>query len=66
MTEFVKKHPYSVLLFDECEKGFPGIWDTLLSVLDEGEVADARGEVVNFRKYNYHPNLKYCFANDFA
>ena len=28
---------------------FPGIWDTLLSVLDEGEVADARGEVVNFR-----------------
>lgn len=49
MTEFVKKHPYSVLLFDECEKGFPGIWDTLLSVLDEGEVADARGEVVNFR-----------------
>lgn len=49
MTEFVKKHPYSVLLFDECEKGFPGIWDTLLSVLDEGEVADARGEIVNFR-----------------
>lgn len=49
MTEFIKKHPYSVLLFDECEKGFPGIWDTLLSVLDEGEVADARGEVVNFR-----------------
>lgn len=49
MTEYVKKNPYSVLLFDEAEKADPAIWDVLLSVFDDGEVADSRGEVVNFR-----------------
>lgn len=48
LTEYVKKNPYSLILFDEAEKAHPGIFDVLLSVLDDGEVADSRGDVVDF------------------
>lgn len=48
MTEYVKKNPYSLLLFDEAEKAHPGIFDVLLSVLDDGRLADSRGDIVDF------------------
>lgn len=49
MTEYVKKNPYSILLFDEAEKGHPDIFDMLLSVADTGKLADSRGNEVDFR-----------------
>src|SRR5262249_15535556 len=40
--------PYSVVLFDEVEKGHPEILDLLLGVLDEGRLTDAKGRFCDF------------------
>lgn len=45
----VKTNPYSVVLFDEIEKAHPSLYDLLLSILDEGKITDAQGDVVDFR-----------------
>ena len=49
LTEKVRQHPYSVVLFDEIEKAHPDIFNLLLQVLEEGELADSLGHTVNFR-----------------
>jgi len=49
LTEKVRRKPYSVVLFDEIEKAHPEIFNTLLQILDEGHVTDARGRKVNFK-----------------
>lgn len=49
LTEFVKHNPYSIVLFDEAEKAHPGIWDLMLSIFDDGEIKDNRGDDINFR-----------------
>lgn len=49
LTEAVRRHPYSVVLFDEIEKAHPSIFNVFLQVLDEGRLTDGRGRVVNFR-----------------
>lgn len=49
LTELVRRKPYSVILFDEIEKAHPDIWNTLLQILDEGRVTDAKGRKVNFK-----------------
>jgi ATP-dependent Clp protease ATP-binding subunit ClpC len=46
LTSFLKKKPYSVILFDEIEKGHPEMLNILLQMLDEGKVTDAKGETV--------------------
>ena len=48
LTEQVRRSPYSVVLFDEVEKGHPEILDLLLSVLDEGRLTDAKGRFCDF------------------
>ncbi|MCM1524642.1 MAG: ATP-dependent Clp protease ATP-binding subunit [Ruminococcus sp.] len=48
LTEKVRRHPYSVVLFDEIEKAHPDIMNLLLQILDEGKVNDAQGRSVNF------------------
>lgn len=48
LTEKVRRHPYSVILFDEIEKAHPDIMNLLLQILDEGRVNDAQGRSVNF------------------
>ena len=48
LTEKVRRHPYSVILFDEIEKAHPDIMNLLLQILDEGKVNDAQGRSVNF------------------
>ena len=47
-TEKVRRHPYSVVLFDEIEKAHPDIMNILLQILDEGKINDAQGRTVNF------------------
>ena len=48
VTEKVRRHPYSVLLFDEIEKAHPDVMNILLQILDEGRITDAQGRTVNF------------------
>ncbi len=48
LTEQVRRSPYSVVLFDEVEKGHPQILDLLLGVLDEGRLTDAKGRFCDF------------------
>jgi len=48
-TEKVRHRPYSVILFDEIEKAHPEIFNTLLQVLDDGHLTDAKGRTVNFK-----------------
>lgn len=47
LTEFLRKKPYSVILFDEIEKGHPENLNILLQMLEEGKVTDAKGNAVS-------------------
>ena len=49
LTEKVRKHPYSVILFDEIEKAHPDVFNVLLQILDEGHLTDGLGRKVDFR-----------------
>ncbi len=49
LTEAVRKHPFSVILFDEIEKAHPEVFDILLQVLDDGRLTDGQGRTVNFK-----------------
>lgn len=48
LTEKVRRHPYSIILFDEIDKAHPDVLDILLQVLDDGRMTDGKGKVVNF------------------
>lgn len=48
LTEQVRRKPYSVLLFDEIEKAHPEVFNTLLQILDDGRLTDAKGRTVDF------------------
>jgi ATP-dependent Clp protease ATP-binding subunit ClpB len=48
LTEQVRRSPYSIVLFDEIEKGHPEVIDILLGVLDEGRLTDAKGRFCDF------------------
>ncbi|MFZ1242658.1 MAG: AAA family ATPase [Candidatus Saccharimonas sp.] len=48
LTEAVRRHPYSVILFDEIEKAHPDVFNVLLQVLDDGRLTDGQGRTVNF------------------
>jgi ATP-dependent Clp protease ATP-binding subunit ClpB len=49
LTEAVRRHPYSVVLFDEIEKAHSDVFNTLLQVLDDGRLTDSHGRTVDFR-----------------
>ena len=48
LTEKIRRHPYSVVLFDEIEKAHPDVLNILLQILDDGRITDAGGKTVNF------------------
>ncbi|MDO5476237.1 MAG: ATP-dependent Clp protease ATP-binding subunit [Eubacteriales bacterium] len=49
LSEQVRRHPYSVVLFDEIEKAHPDVFNILLQILDEGHITDSQGHRVNFK-----------------
>lgn len=49
LTEAVRRHPYSVVLFDEIEKAHPEVFNALLQLLDDGRLTDGQGRTVDFR-----------------
>ncbi|MEA5516423.1 ATP-dependent chaperone ClpB [Nodularia sp. UHCC 0506] len=49
LSQAVRRHPYSVVLFDEVEKAHPDVFNILLQVLDDGRITDSQGRAVDFR-----------------
>ena len=49
LSEKVRRHPYSVILFDEIEKAHRDVFNVLLQILDEGHITDSKGHKVNFK-----------------
>ena len=50
LTNWVREHPFSVILFDEIEKADPKIWDTFLQILEDGRLTDNKGKTVHFNE----------------
>ena len=48
LSDQVRTHPYSVILFDEIEKAHPDVFNVLLQVLDDGHITDSQGRKVDF------------------
>ncbi|HRX14888.1 MAG TPA: ATP-dependent chaperone ClpB [Spirochaetota bacterium] len=49
LTESVRRHPYSVILFDEIEKAHPDVFNIFLQILDDGRLTDSKGRTIDFR-----------------
>ncbi|MCA9370313.1 AAA family ATPase, partial [Candidatus Woesebacteria bacterium] len=49
LTEAVRRHPYSIVLFDEIEKAHPDVFNVLLQLLDDGRLTDSKGRTVSFK-----------------
>ena len=49
LTEAVRRHPYSVVLFDEIEKAHPDVFNIFLQILDDGRLTDSQGRTVSFK-----------------
>ena len=49
LTERVRTHPYTVVLFDEIEKAYPDVVNVLLQIMDDGRLTDGQGRTVDFR-----------------
>lgn len=49
LSEQIRRHPYSVILFDEIEKAHPDVFNILLQVLDDGHITDSNGRLVDFK-----------------
>jgi ATP-dependent Clp protease ATP-binding subunit ClpC len=49
LTEALRRHPYSIIVFDEVEKAHPEVHNMLLQIMEEGHLSDAKGRQVDFR-----------------
>jgi ATP-dependent Clp protease ATP-binding subunit ClpB len=49
LTEAVRRHPYSVMLFDEIEKAHADVFNVMLQILDDGRLTDSQGRTVDFK-----------------
>jgi ATP-dependent Clp protease ATP-binding subunit ClpC len=49
LTEAIRRRPFSIVVFDEVEKAHPDAFNTLLQIMEEGNLSDARGRKVDFR-----------------
>lgn len=49
LTEKIRRHPYSVVLFDEIEKAHPDVFNMLLQILEDGVLTDSQGRKVDFK-----------------
>ena len=58
LSDQVRTHPYSVVLFDEIEKAHPDVFNILLQVLDDGHITDSQGRKVGFFQYSYYYDFK--------
>ncbi len=49
LTEKIRRHPYSVVLFDEIEKADTEIYNLLLQILEDGILTDSNGRKCDFK-----------------
>ncbi len=49
LTEKIRRHPYSVVLFDEIEKAHPDVFNMLLQIMDDGRLTDSKGRTIDFK-----------------
>ena len=49
LTEKIRRKPYSVILFDEIEKANPDVMNILLQILEDGQLTDSQGRMVDFK-----------------
>lgn len=49
LTEAVRRHPFSVILFDEIEKAHSDVFNIFLQILDEGHLTDGQGRTISFK-----------------
>jgi ATP-dependent Clp protease ATP-binding subunit ClpB len=49
LTEAVRRRPFSVILFDEVEKGHPDVFNVFLQILDDGRLTDGQGRTIDFK-----------------
>jgi len=49
LTERIRRHAYSVVLFDEIEKAHPDVFNILLQILEDGILTDSQGRRVDFK-----------------
>jgi ATP-dependent Clp protease ATP-binding subunit ClpA len=62
----VKQYPNSVVLFDEIEKAHPKVFDTILNILDTGEMTDNHKNRVSFRNTIIIFTTNLGYDKDFA
>ena len=48
LTDKIRHHPYSVVLFDEIEKANPAVFNLLLQLMEDGCLTDGHGRSVDF------------------
>ncbi len=48
LTDKIRRHPYSLVLFDEIEKAHPEVFNMLLQILEDGVLTDAKGRKIDF------------------
>ena len=49
LTEKIRRHPYSIILFDEIEKAHTEVLDLFLQLADNGTLTDSSGRSVSFK-----------------
>lgn len=48
LTDKIRRHPYSLVLFDEIEKAHPDTFNMLLQILEDGTLTDGKGRKIDF------------------
>ncbi|MEO8785015.1 MAG: AAA family ATPase, partial [Candidatus Saccharimonadales bacterium] len=48
LTDKIRRHPYSLVVFDEIEKAHPEVFNILLQILEDGVLTDAKGRKIDF------------------
>jgi len=49
LTDGVRRNPYTLVLFDECEKAHPDVFNLMLQILEDGHLTDSKGRTVSFK-----------------
>jgi ATP-dependent Clp protease ATP-binding subunit ClpC len=50
LTDHVRSHPYTIILFDEVEKAHGRVLDVLLQMMEEGRLTDGQGRTAYFNE----------------
>ena len=49
LTEAIRRRPYSIVLFDEVEKGHPSLFNIMLQMFKDGPLTDQKRREISFK-----------------